>query len=129
MAGKIPKYLKKLSKKHFAAERDQVAGELSEMRRQYFEQVGVVMSEIEKGSELEQLERSKLEALKLELENLSLELERIEATFLGRFLNLLKVRNLESQLQIGTKTKEELEQFIEEVELKNLTHGRTLEKK
>lgn len=128
MSRKIPQYLKKLSKEHFAAERDQVAGELAEIRKRYFEQVGVVMSEIEKGSELEQLERSKLEALKLELENLSLELERIEATFLGRFLNLLKVRNLESQLQIGTKTKEELEQFIEVVELKNLSHGRTLEK-
>ena len=128
MAGKIPKYLKQLSKKHFAAERDQVAGELAEIRKRYFEQIGVVMSNIEKGSKLEQLERSKLEALKLELENLRMELERIEATFLGRFLNLLKVRNLESQLQIGSKTKDELEEGILEIVFKNKSHGLILEK-
>ena len=128
MSQEIPEYLKKLSKKHFAFERHQVAGELSEIRRQYFEQVGVVMSDIDKGSELEQLKKSKLEALELDLENLRMELERIEATFFGRFLNYLKVRNLESQLQIGLKTKEELEKFILDVKLKNLSLGRTLEK-
>ena len=61
MSRKIPKYLKKLSKKHFAVERDEVASELAEIRKQYFEQVGVIMSDIEKGSDLEQLEKSKLE--------------------------------------------------------------------
>ena len=128
MSQEIPEYLKKISKKYFAAERDQVAGELAEIRKRYFEQTGVVISNIEKGAELEQLERSKLEALKLDLENLRMDLERIEATFLGRFLNLLKVRNLESQLQIGSKTKDELEEGILEIVLNNKSHGRTLEK-
>jgi len=41
MSRKIPQYLKKLSKEHFAAKRDQVAAELAEIRKRYFEQVGV----------------------------------------------------------------------------------------